>query len=212
MPIRCRCVAIAVFDTNTIKIMPIKGRYSLAKNISVQQIYASLPEAKNGEILLAKNIPNIIVETLEKANEPNLFSLFEFTDIPDENGKEVVMQTDLGRGARMPTIILRLNKKFFTGKTLNQINKILKQSDWSLADNIQEAIIHEIGHAKIIRMWKNSSFIREKQKELEKIKIDGISKVGYTDGNELLAESEIVLSRGGILPEEVKRLRRKYMG
>lgn len=188
---------------------------SLAKNLSLQQINAavSLGEKDNlKKLKLAEEIPGIIVETLKEAEQEKLFNLLEYVDIPKENNKDVVFQTDLFRGGDEPTIILRLNRQFFAGKSLSEINDILANSTWQLANNIKEAIIHEIGHAKLIKKWKYASEIAQKQAELERVHIKSISSLGEYDGNELLAESEIVMSRNNQISGDVRKLRKKYYG
>ena len=105
---------------------------------------------------------------------------------------------------------LSINSDLLAGKTLNEVNQIIADSNYSLTQNLKEATIHEAGHAKLIS-GKSIDEIKNLYSELADKGLDGISKIAKTDGVEAIAEIEVLLSRGQSLSGEAKVLYDKYM-
>ena len=108
------------------------------------------------------------------------------------------------------TLRLNINTDIFYTCSLDEINEKLANSTKILAKNLEEAVIHECGHAKSL-YGLNISEIKKLYIELSEIHFDGISKIAYDDGAECLAEIEILLSRGEQLSNEVMSFYNKYM-
>ena len=111
------------------------------------------------------------------------------------------------------TAILRLNinRDAFAGKTVDELNEWIKSSDNTVANSIQEAAIHEAGHAKTISGLRITD-IEKLYAELSSKGIDGISPLAFEDGAEALAEIEVLLNRGDDISQEAMDLYEKYIG
>ena len=105
---------------------------------------------------------------------------------------------------------LNVNADIFGGKTVEEIDNLLKASSKNLAVSLEEAVIHECGHAKSLRGLKIVE-IKKMYEEIANIKIKGISEIAYQDGAEALAEIEILLSRGSTIPKDIMDFYNKYM-
>ncbi len=108
------------------------------------------------------------------------------------------------------TLVLNINKDLVAGRTVEEIDKLLAQTDFNLAKNFKEAIIHECGHAKAIKRMTIKQ-IEALYEELDQIHLEGISEIAYKDGAEALAEIEILLSRNQDIPEEFIDFYKAYM-
>lgn len=80
----------------------------------------------------------------------------------------------------------------FASESLKEANEMFHKSSLSLADNLEEAAVHECGHARLIK-GMSAEQIQELYAELDKIHIDGISKTAKIDGAECIAEVEVLL-------------------
>ena len=105
---------------------------------------------------------------------------------------------------------LNINTDIVAGRSVEEINQIIKGSKKIVADNIDEVLIHESGHAKTIA-GMNVFEIDKIYKELSDIHIEGISEYAYLDGAECIAEVEVLLSRGEKVPKKAMDLYNKYI-
>lgn len=105
---------------------------------------------------------------------------------------------------------LNINTDVFSGYTLEEIDQRFLKASSTIANNLEEALIHESGHAKSIAR-RSASEIQSMYEELSKIHINGISECAFSDGAECLAEVEVLLSRGEAVPENAMKLYRKYV-
>lgn len=131
--------------------------------------------------------------------------------IADENGRKVLLQTEPYFGGQRALTRLKINETIFEDRSLEEINEQIKKSSDILANNLQEAVWHENGHAKT---YFNKSFseIENINKELEEIHYDGLSFIASLDGSELIAEIEVLLKRGEDVPDEALEIYSKYIG
>lgn len=105
---------------------------------------------------------------------------------------------------------LNVNSAVIAGKSLAEIDAMFASSRNTLANTLEEAAKHECGHAKLIK-GLNVKQIEELYSELEKIHVEGVSDIAYSDGAECIAEVEILLFRGEEVPEEAMKLYEKYI-
>ena len=125
----------------------------------------------------------------------------------DKNGK-FALQTEM-----MSNGLLRLNVNtdVFSGFSLEDINKRFENTETICANNLHEAMLHERGHAKYMK-GKSPLEVSQLHNDLEKIHIEGVSKIAYDDGAECIAEVEILLDKGLPVPEEAMNLYNQYIG
>lgn len=88
---------------------------------------------------------------------------------------------------------------------------MLSSTAINLANNLEEAVIHECGHAKSLK-GKTLAEITTMYEEILQAKIENISKIAYLDGAEALAEIEVLLSRGEEVPDAAMEFYKRYMG
>lgn len=105
---------------------------------------------------------------------------------------------------------LNLNTDILSGRSLSEINEIFKNSEYSTVNTLEEALIHECGHAKLIKGMSIRD-IENLYSKLKKIHIEGISRCAYSDGIECIAETEVLLSRGQKIPKDAMKLYNEYM-
>ena len=112
---------------------------------------------------------------------------------------------------RQAGIRLAINQEIFSGRKLADINKLIEQTSVHIARNLKEAIIHEIGHCKLIQ-GKSIAEIEALYEEIADQGVLGISEIAAIDGAEAIAEIEILISRGEKLSKEAASLYKKYIG
>lgn len=131
--------------------------------------------------------------------------------IPSEDGKKVLLQTEPYFGGQRVLTRLKINEDIFKGRSLSEINKQIEESPNILADNLQEAVWHENGHAKTY-FNKTIDEVERINKELDNIHYDELSPTASQDGSELIAEVEVLLRRGAEVPSEALEIYNKYIG
>ena len=158
---------------------------------------------------LDKDVQAVIFNTIkERENRGELFvsEIFVGSIPASPTGIPVLQIEPISDGI----LRLNINTDVFAGKTLSEVDKMFAGSKINLAISLEEAVIHECGHAKSIKGLKIRE-IKEMYRELSLIHIAGISDIAYADGAECLAEIEILLSRGSDIPDEALGLYNKYV-
>lgn len=87
---------------------------------------------------------------------------------------------------------------------------MFKNSKKSVVNSLEEAIVHESGHAKSI-YGKSYNEIKGFYEELSKIHLEGISELAYSDGAEALAEIEVLLYRNNAVSKKALSFYTKHM-
>jgi hypothetical protein len=105
---------------------------------------------------------------------------------------------------------LNINSNLLGGLTLEQANKVFEDAIGTVANSLEDAVVHECGHAKLVKGMTVSE-IKALYDELDEIHFEGISSVANIDGAELIAEIEVLLNRGDSVPENALKLYKKYM-
>lgn len=125
----------------------------------------------------------------------------------------IVMQTDPIRKGTFFDVQLNLNENFLGGKTVEQIDEQIRNSDFTVANSLREAVIHEKYHAKLISEL-NQNQLESLYDILSDYHIDGISPTAWKDGSECIAEVGVLFERGETddLPQQAKDLFNRYIG
>ncbi len=148
-----------------------------------------------------ETICNTIAE-YRKSGHKFRFDSVQIVSIPMKDGKLDVLRTNAIDRYGHPQVVLEINQVVFGGYTKKDIDAIFFGSNYTVCESFQDAVIHEIGHAKVIygRTYANYERIAE---ELSTIHNRSISTLASKDGLELIAECEVLLSRGELLPEDI---------
>jgi hypothetical protein len=117
---------------------------------------------------------------------------------------------------------------YFGGRTKEQIDDMMKKQKYSVANSLEEAVIHECGHAKVIRDKTYEAYVaideelkgdaftkpiqsREDKKSLRDLAGE-ISEYAKKDGLECISECHVKLNRGEEIDDDLKALHDKYIG
>lgn len=174
------------------------------RNIEIGDINTAI---KDGTI--QKDVAKTIIDTLSESNSQSLFD--NVTVIRTD--PKIVMQTDPVKKGTFFDTRLNLNENFLGGKSVKEIDAELKNSDFTVANSLREAVIHEKYHAKLIS-GLNQDQLEALYDILSDYHIDGISKTAWKDGSECIAEIGVLFERGETddLPQQAKDLFNKYIG
>lgn len=181
------------------------SKKSIIKNIDVDD-FEVVTYGKN----IDADVSKFIVDIMTKCETDGGFVISEISAksiSPTKDGTPVLQIDPLPNGL----LQLNLNTDKLSGKTLEEINKMFFESKISVVDTLEEAIIHESGHAISI-FGKSSKEVKKLYETLSQVHIDGISFIAYNDGAEALAELEVLRSRGVKVSKEIQEFYEKYMG
>ena len=176
----------------------------IIKNITINDFEdAALGKEIQQEIL------NVINDNCK--DKGMFFNEVSIEKIPDEDGKKVLLQTEPYFGGQRVLTRLKINENVFMGRSLNEINKQINESPNIVANNLQEAVWHENGHAKTY-FNKTIDEVEEINNELDNIHFDNLSPTASQNGSELIAEVEVLLKRGEEVPREAIDIYKRYIG
>ena len=191
------------------KMYGVQGEIERAKSILIKNL-----EIDDLKLMAnANDIKQEVIDVIEAVIKPYekrmdfYINDFSIKSIPGTDKGIPLLQIDPTADY---TLVLNINKDLVAGRTVEEIDKLLAQTDSNLAKNFKEAIIHECGHAKAIKRMTIKQ-IEELYEELAQIHLEGISEIAYKDGAEALAEIEILLSRNQDIPEELIDFYKAYM-
>lgn len=105
---------------------------------------------------------------------------------------------------------LNVNSRLLGGKTIEEANAMMAGTKVNLPKTLQEAIVHECGHAKAY-YGKTVKQIEAMNDAILNRGVDGISVIAASDGAECIAEVEVLLYRGEDVPEEAMALYNEYV-
>lgn len=176
----------------------------IIKSIDIDD-YEVIVYGKNISTEINELILNVI--QLREENDGFFISKVNAGSIPGgRDGVPVLQIEPFGIGL----LQLNLNTDILSGRSLSEINEIFKNSEYSTVNTLEEALIHECGHAKLIKGMSIRD-IENLYSKLKKIHIEGISRCAYSDGIECIAETEVLLSRGQKIPKDAMKLYNEYM-
>lgn len=174
------------------------------RNIRLDDVKDAVNNSK-----ISENVAKTIFDALGEDNGQYLFDDVAVVQL-DFN---IVMQTDPVRKGTFFDTRLNLNENFLGGKTVKQLDEQMKNTDYTVANSLREAVIHEKYHAKLIN-GLNQSQLESLYDSLSDYHIDGISPTAWKDGSECIAEIGVLFERGETddLPQHAKDLFNKYIG
>lgn len=123
-----------------------------------------------------------------------------------------IFQTEpvsFGRGKVL--LQLNINTEFLAGKSIADIDKMFKEAQNTVVNSTREALIHECGHAKLIKGLTGEQIV-ELYKYLSSHTVKDISFIANKDGAEAIAEIEVLLTRNEIVSDEAKDFYNKHIG
>lgn len=155
-----------------------------------------------------ETICNTIAE-YRKSGHKFRFDSVQIVSIPMKDGKLDVLRTNAIDRYGHPQVVLEINQIAMQGLNSKDVDKMFSRADNTVCNSLRDAVIHEIGHAKVIygRTYANYERIAEELSEVHK---SSISALGSEDGLELLAECEVLLSQGKSLPEDIVDMYNTY--
>lgn len=185
-------------------VLENNGKSSKIKAITIDDIKKGIAGGK-----IQPEVADEMDSVLEKYNARKLFSGVKQKKL----GAKIVFETDPLKNGTFFDTVLNINEDVLGGLNVDAINAMMKKSGISVANSFEDAIVHEIYHAKLI-YGLNYAELERLYDELNDIHIEGISKTAYKDGAECIAEVGVLIERGEIdnIPEEAMELFRKYMG
>jgi len=173
-------------------------------NIRLDDIKAAVTESP-----ITEEVAEAIFNVLDEYKDQFKFDSVRVLSLDSK----IVMQTDPVQNGTFYDIVLNLNSSFLGGKSVEQLDNEIEDSDVSVIQSLREAVIHEIYHARTF-YGKNKGEIDAQHEELEGLQILGISPTAMKNGFECIAESGVLLERGEVnkIPDEAKELLRSYLG
>lgn len=170
----------------------------LKKSISIDDI-EKLKVNQNGDVIIQSEIIDSIKDSLENQNALNKFDAIKIDSVDDS----IVFDTEMIQSGNWYNCNLIINRNFFGNMNLQSVNSIIKQSDSTVCENLDECIKHEIYHAKqtekapanVVRRYNNEPGIK------------GISTDAEKDMLETLSESGVLRDKGlyGTIPLEARK-------
>lgn len=199
------------------------GGSSIIKSITIKDFDTA---DKSG--IISEECKEIIINTLKSQGVASVYDEIRIINIPhDKDGRIEPLRTNAISSPGYPTVYLEINEAFFADMSKDAIDKAFRTQNYCVANSLEEAVIHECGHAKVIHgrryaeykaiddelkgdIFTKSLKTRSDGKSLRDI-AGGISDYAKKDGLECIAECHVKLSRGEDIPDELKVLYDKYI-
>lgn len=195
----------------------------IIKAITIKDIQNS----DTGEVI-SDECKKTIFNTLKAQGAAYIYDEVKVVKIPrDKEGRMELLRTNAISSPGYPKVILEINEEAFGGKTKAYMDKLIKLQKYSTANSLEEAVIHECAHAKVIngKFYSQYKAIDEElsgpfftqpikgraDKKSLKDLAGEISEYAQKDGLECIAESHVKLSRKEYIPEELKILHDQYI-
>lgn len=200
-------------EENVVSGLTLAGKRSIIKAITIDDIVSAGIIDKDHPSAIKDDVAKAIFDTISAAkNEGGKFTFDEVrtVSLPKKEGEGIIVfQTNAVDRYGYPHVILEINILAVGDLDVEGVDALFSQARNTKCNSLADGIIHEIGHAKTIygRNFANYERISD---ELSTVHIDGISKIAKKDGLELIAESEVMLAHGEILPKEVMDIYKKY--
>ena len=125
---------------------------------------------------------------------------------------KIVMQTDPVQNGTFYDIVLNLNSNFLGGRSVEELDEKLRQSNYTRANSLREAVIHEIYHGRLL-YDKNAGEMKALHEILDDEHIDGVSPTAFKNGFECISEVGVLYERGETadIPQKAMDLFHYYM-
>ena len=105
---------------------------------------------------------------------------------------------------------ININSGILAGRSIEEINRKIADTPLNLPQNLQEAVVHECGHAKAYYQ-KTVKEVEAMNAALASSGVSGISIIAEMDGAECIAEVEVLLFRGQKVPEKAIQLYNEFV-
>lgn len=159
---------------------------SIIRSIKVDDIKAAVSSGTIKEDVAVK-----IADVLEAHNASTLFDKVATKKL----GNNIVFQTEPQKVGTFFDVALIMNEDMLGGKTVAEIDAIFSAASNTIANSMNDAVIHEMYHSKLIRNL-NYAQLESLYDELNSIHIEGLGKTAMIDGSECIAEIGVLIERG----------------
>lgn len=139
---------------------------------------------------IKEEVAEKVVNALESHNAAALFDKVSVKKL----GAEIVFQTEPQKVGTFFDVAFVMNEDVLGGKTVAEIDALFSAASNTIANSMNDAVIHEMYHSKLIRDL-NYAQLESLYDELNSIHIEGLSKTAMIDGSECIAEVGILVER-----------------
>ncbi len=187
------------------KGLDISGGSGIIKSIDVDD-YELVTHGKN----IAQEVNDVILNTMKQCERDGGFIISEIspTVSPTTVHGTPVLQTE-----PLPNELLKfnINSEYLSGKTLEEVDAAFADTDSTVVNSLEEAVIHESEHAIAIN-GKSAGDVKALYDKLLNLGKPGVSKIALEDGAECLAELEVLRRREVKVTKELSDFYEEYMG
>lgn len=180
------------------------GNSGIIKSIDIDD-FELLTAGKGIEQQILDTIYDVI-QKFETTGQLYISELFVGSLGTTDDGIPVLQIEPMANGLNR----LNINADLLSSYTYDELNQKIANTKKNVARSLEEAVVHECGHAKLIRGMKVEE-IKILYKELEEKGVSGISLIAEQDGVECIAEIEVLLHRGETISQEALELYNKYV-
>lgn len=195
------------------------GGSGIIKSITINDFKEADLEGK-----ISDECREIIINTLKEQNVSYIYDEIKIVNIPAKDGLIEPLRTNTVYRPGYPKVVLEVNELAFAGKSLKDINKWFDFQKYSTINSLEDAVIHESAHAKIIdgltyeqyedlnRRLSGSLFTKAPagERSLQDLAAE-ISEYAQKDGLECIAECHVKLFRGEKISDALKYLHDLYI-
>lgn len=184
---------------------PKRDGEKVTKNIDVDDL--QIMASSNN---ISEEVAEVIGNTISRCENEGGFYVSEvrFMDgIPSEGKGTPVFQTEPGAYG----LYLNANTQVLAGKTVEEIDAIFERGSINAPNSLEEALIHEVGHARLINGLTITQ-IKDLYKWLDGYSVEGVSPAALVDGAEAIADIEVLQHRGADISEMALKLYKELMG
>lgn len=176
----------------------------IIKSIKIEDAKAAVKGGTIKEEVAAK-----IYEVLEKHNATALFDKVSVKKL----GDKIAFQTEPQKVGTFFDTVFVLNEETLGDKTVAEIDALFLAASNTVANNTDDAIVHEIYHSKLIRNLNYAQLVNLYD-ELDDIHIEGLGKTAKIDGSECIAETGVLIERGekNKAPSQALELFERFLG
>ncbi len=202
----CRCSTAAWMDrAGTMKQIKAMGQVknkAISKSISLDDIQEA---NKNANSSVKEEVISKIHNTLKEKGGAYLFDSVSVEDLGEKKAFDTVFTQD----GTWYNIKLSINSTVIGGRSIDEINGLFEIAKGTVCKSLEDAIIHEMYHAKT-----GSNAIASVVDSLNsQVGIKGISTTAEKDLLETIAETGVLKERGEYnkVPDEAKKIFERYI-
>lgn len=181
------------------------GNGGIIKSITVDDVNIAV----HGKEIDSK-VTDILAKYFTGETEGYYINGIEVRSLAAEKNGRPLMQTEARKVGNVYETHILINEDLFRGRSVEELEQKLKEQPLNLANTFEEAVIHEIGHAKTIYANRFSD-IGKLYNKLEAMGVDDISKIASEDGAEAVAEIEVLKFKKENISKDAQELYNKVM-